>query len=285
MKGWGLHSGLWSWNWTVPEAEATVVAIRDSGLSFDSIEVLTLNPAAIDVAHSRRLLEGLGVPVICTLGLPADCAASSHPDRAADFLCTALETVRGMGAIALTGLTYGPLGERTGRPPSETELDNVARSYRIAAEKARALGMSIGIEVVNRYESHLVNTAAQAAAIIERVGADNIFIHLDTYHLCIEEQSPAQAVQDAGAFLRYIHLSESTRGMPGAGCCDFDALFAALKASGFNGGLVPEAFCELPDEIAAALALWRPTGATPERMVTAGIPWLRQRARAAGLPV
>ena len=80
-------------------------------------------------------------------------------------------------------------------------------------------GIELGVEAVNRYENHLINTGWQAVDMIERVGADNIFVHLDTYHMNIEEKGAANGILDAREHLKYIHLSESDRGTPGYGNC------------------------------------------------------------------
>ena len=98
------------------------------------------------------------------------------------------------GALALTGVTYGGIGERSGLPPTAKELDNVARVIEAAARIAKGHGLLFGIEPVNRYETHLINTATQGVAMIERVGVDNLFLHLDTYHMNIEEKGQANGI-------------------------------------------------------------------------------------------
>src|SRR5690606_42078612 len=96
----------------------------------------------------------------------------SVPTRRSSDLAAAL------GAEALSGVTYGGIGQRTGVPPTEAEYDNVARTLEAAAAHAKRAGLGFGIEPVNRYENHLINTTAQAKWMIEKVGSDNIFIHL-----------------------------------------------------------------------------------------------------------
>jgi sugar phosphate isomerase/epimerase len=88
---------------------------------------------------------------------------------------------------------------------------------------------------VNRYENHLINTGAQAKWMIEKVGADNIFIHLDTYHMNIEEKGAGNGILDAREHLRYIHLSESDRGTPGEGTCDWDEVYADARRHRLQG--------------------------------------------------
>ena len=94
--------------------------------------------------------------------------------------------------------------------------------------------MTLGLEPCNRYETHLVNTAEQAVRLIERIGEPNVMIHLDTYHMNIEEKGFAHGIRSAGEHLRYIHLSESDRGVPGTGTVDWDATFAALAETGLR---------------------------------------------------
>ncbi len=104
-------------------------------------------------------------------------------------------------------------------PPTDAELDNVTRTLSAAAAHAKSLGLLFGIEPVNRYETHLLNTGWQAVDMIKRIGAENMFVHLDTYHMNIEEKGAAQAILDAQEYLRYIHLSEIRPWHPGYGNC------------------------------------------------------------------
>ncbi len=160
----------------------------------------------------------------------------------------------------------------------QAELDNVARALEAAAKHARAAGIAFGIEPVNRYETHLINTAAQGVAMIEKVGQE-IFLHLDTYHMNIEEKGAGNGILDGREHLRYIHLSESDRGTPGAGTCDWDETFATLAAIGFDGGLAMESFINMPPEIAHGLSVWRPVATGEAEVMGNGLPFLRNKAR------
>jgi D-psicose/D-tagatose/L-ribulose 3-epimerase len=119
--------------------------------------------------------------------------------------------------------------------------------------------------------------------MIERVGAPNLFAHLDTYHMNIEEKGAANGVLACAKHLKYIHLSESDRGVPGAGTCDWDEIFAALAATGFDGDMAMESFINLPPQIASALSVWRPVADGPEEVLRDGLPFLRNKARQYGL--
>jgi len=272
---------MWTMTWDAAGAERAIAAAVDYKLDF--IEIALASPASVDATHSRKQLERAGMPAVCSLGLPEGLRASSNPEGALGFLRLALDQCAAIGALALTGVTYGGIGERTGQPPTEGERDNIARVLTDAAAHARRLGVALGIEPVNRYENHILNTGKHAVEMIERVGADNIFVHLDTYHMNIEERGLALGILDAAAHLRYIHLSESDRGTPGSGNVRWDEIFGALKAVDFKGGLAMESFIDMPPELAYGLAVWRPVAESRDVVMGEGLPFLRNKARQYGL--
>ncbi|MBO6723860.1 MAG: sugar phosphate isomerase/epimerase [Roseitalea sp.] len=281
MRGFGVHTSMWTMSWDRPGCELAVQKASDYGMDF--LEIALLDPPGVDATHSLKVLEAAGMPAVCSLGLPEECWASRHPDMAIDFLTVALDKTAAMGCQALSGVVYGGIGERSGEPPTERELDNVARALEAAARHAKSLGLLLGIEPVNRYETHLINTGWQGVQMIERIGADNMFVHLDTYHMHIEEKGIAQGILDAREHLRYIHLSESDRGTPGAGNIAWDEVFAALRAIGFDGGLAMESFINMPPEIANGLSVWRPVASGEAEVMENGLPFLRNKARQYGL--
>ena len=276
MRGFGVHTSMWTMHWDRAGAERTIPAAAAYGMYF--IEIALLNTAIVDAPHTRALLEKHGLRAVCSLGLPERAWASRDPDAAIAHLTDAIDKAAELGAEALSGVTYGGIGERTGVPPTQAEYDNLARVLTAAARHAKARGLLLGIEPVNRYETHLLNTGGQAREMIERVGADNLFIHLDTYHMNIEEKGAANGILDAREHLRYIHLSESDRGTPGEGTCDWDEIFAALAAIGFRGGLAMESFINMMPEIAYGLAVWRPVANSFEEVMDKGLPFLRNKA-------
>jgi len=276
MQGFGVHTSMWTMNWDRAGAEAAVAAAVEYRMDF--IEIPMLNVAGVDAPHTRALLDKSGLRAVCSLGLPEPVWASVNPDGAIAHLKGAIDKTAELGGDALSGVTFGGIGERTGHPPTEKELDNVARALDAASRYAREQGLLFGIEPVNRYENHLINTGWQAVDMIERIGADNIFIHLDTYHMNIEEKGAGNGILDAREHLRYIHLSESDRGTPGAGTCDWDEIFSTLAAVGFKGGLAMESFINMPPEIGYGLSVWRPVAKDFKEVMDNGLPFLRNKA-------
>ena len=281
MKGFGVHTSLWALNWTNESADHAVGEATRYGLDF--IEIALLDPPSVDAAHTRKLLEGAGLSAVCSLALPESAWASVRPDQAIEFLKIAIDKTAQIGALALSGVTYGGIGERTGRPPTQLEKDNVARVLQAAAKHARDRGIELGVEPINRYENHLINTGWQAVEMIERVGADNVFIHLDTYHMNIEEKGAGNGILAARNYLKYIHMSESDRGVPGAGTCDWDEVCSTLAAIGFKGGMAMESFINLPPQVAYGLSVWRPVAESAEEVMRDGLPFLRNKVRQYGL--
>lgn len=281
MQGFGVHTSMWTMSWDKEGCEHAVAKAQSYNMDF--LEIALLDPPSVDADHSRKTLEAAGMRAVCSLGLPEAVWASRNPDGAITFLKMALDKTAAIGAEALSGVVYGGIGERTGVPPTDTELDNVTRTLSAAAAYAKSLGLLFGIEPVNRYETHLLNTGWQAVDMIKRIGAENMFVHLDTYHMNIEEKGAAQAILDAQEHLRYIHLSESDRGTPGMGTVDWDEIFVALRAINFSGGLAMESFVNMPPEIAFGLSVWRPVASGEAEVMEKGLPFLRNKAEQYGL--
>lgn len=283
MIRFGMHSSLWTANWTREAAELLIPEAAKYGLQV--IEMALLAPETIDVDHSVALFKEHGVAPTGSLCLAMEDNAALHPERAEPFLQRALETAHALSCNFLGGVTYSTLGWRSGLPRTEEELANIAKALTPIARRAGEYGMLLGIEPCNRYETHLLNTAAQSVEMIDRIGEPNVTIHLDTYHMNIEEKGIGHGIIEAGKHCRYIHLSESDRGVPGTGTIDWDETFRALAASGFDGDLVMESFVTLPPEIAAALSVWRPVARDRFEVLDIGVPYLKSLARLHGLTV
>jgi D-psicose/D-tagatose/L-ribulose 3-epimerase len=267
---------MWSLKWDHENARRSIAAAADYGQDF--IEIPLIDIPSVDAKHTRALLEKYRLRAVCSLVLPEPAWASVRPDAAIDHLNAALDKAADMGAEALTGVTYGGTNERTGFPPTQGEYDNVTRALSRAAGHAKTLGLQFGIETVNRYENHLLNSAEQAVALVERIGADNVFIHLDTFHMNMEEKGIANGIIAARNHLKYMHMSESDRGTPGCGNVAWDEVFSALAAIGFMGVLTLESFAAMPREMAGAISTWRPVAPSADEVLDKGLAFLRDKA-------
>ncbi|ANY83426.1 D-tagatose 3-epimerase (plasmid) [Microvirga ossetica] len=281
VSGFGVHTAMWAMEWNREAAEFAIPEAVKHEIDF--LEITMLDPEGVDAEHTRNLLERHEVECVCSLGLPLDKLPTNNPEGALDFLRMALDKSHAIGAKAMSGVIYGAIGQRTGVAPTEAEKNATARVVQEAAAYAKSLGMDYGLEAVNRYENHILNTAEQAVEMVERVGASNVFVHLDTYHMNIEEKGIANGILRAREHLKYIHLSASDRGTPGADTVAWDEVFAALAAIGFKGGMAMESFITVPPQIASALSVWRPVAPAREEVLGQGLPFLRNKAKQYGL--
>lgn len=281
MIRFGMHSCLWTSSWTREAADAILPEAARYGL--EVVEVPVLTPETIDVEHSVKLSKQTGVALTASLCLPNQDTAALFPERGERFLMKALDCAHALGSNVLSGVTYSALGWKSGKPPTEEEYNNVAKALKPVARKAQQYGMKLGLEPCNRYETHLINTAKQCKMMLERIGEPNVIIHLDTYHVNIEEKGFDTAFLDAGKNCTYVHLSESDRGVPGTGNVNFADCFKGMARTGFQGDLVVESFIALPPEIAAALCVWRPVAKDRFEVLERGLPYLRSLAKVYGL--
>ena len=281
MTSMGAHAAVWTSRWSSGGAERAIGGAAAAGLDF--VEVPLGDPKEVDVALTRGLLDRYEVGATCSVGLPEDAHAPVAPDRAVAFLEKAVEVTAALGSEVLTGEVYTHLGTFTGMPPEKHELVAVAGVLKRAARLADALGVSIGVQPVNRFENYLVNTARGADELIDRVGEPNVFAHLDTFHMNIEEKGFRDPILRLGDRLRYVHLSESDRGTPGTGNVRWDELFAAFSETGFDGRLVLESFVHPDPEMTRLAALWRDVAEDPEEPLREGLRFLRNKAKEHGL--
>jgi D-psicose/D-tagatose/L-ribulose 3-epimerase len=237
-----------------------------------------LHPESLDVSGTRELLDRYEIGCTCSLGLPKAAHLPFAPQKAEAFLKGAVDVTAALEAPALSGAIYTHLGTLTGKPPKEDELAEIERTLKSVARYAAQKDISLGVEAVNRYETYLINLASQALAMVERIDEPNVFVHLDTYHMNIEEKGFYDPIVAAGQRMHYIHLSESDRGTPGTANVHWDEVFRALKAIGYEGYLVMESFAAINEDLAGATALWRDVVGDPQALVRDGLGFLRDKA-------
>jgi D-psicose/D-tagatose/L-ribulose 3-epimerase len=232
----------------------------------------------MDVEGTRKLLDQHGIGCTCSLGLPKEAHLPFDPEKAEEFLKGAVDVSADLGSNALSGAIYTNLGTLTGEPPSDEEVETVVRVLKRVAHYAADRDLQLGIEPVNRYESYLINLAEQVGDILNRIDEPNVFAHLDTYHMNIEEKGFYEPIVGLGDKLKYIHLSESDRGTPGTGNVHWDEVFRGLHDIGYDGHLVMESFAAINKDIAGATAIWRDVVGDPEALIRDGLSFLREKA-------
>lgn len=281
MVRFGAHAFIWAGDWTPDSAARVVAGAAETGLDF--VEIPLLQPQSMDVPATRELLAKYAMGCTCSLGLPQTAHLPFAPEAAEEFLKQAVDVSAGLGSEVLSGAIYTNLGTLTGKPPDEQELEMVARTLKRVARYAALRGVRLGIEPVNRYESYLLNLAAQVDDVLDQIDEPNVFAHLDTYHMNIEEKGFYEPVVALGPRLQYIHLSESDRGTPGTGNVHWDEVFRGLRDIGYEHHLVMESFAAINEDIAGATAIWRDVVEDPQALVSDGLSFLRHKAAEYGV--
>ena len=218
--------------------------------------------ASFDVDMTRRELEKSGIGITMSFGLDeARDISSGDPERmraGEAHLRDAVSLARDVGATHVCGILYSAF-TKYARPATPDGIAGSIDVVRRVAEQAAESGITLGMEVVNRYETNLLNTAAQAVDFCERVGAPNVKVHLDCYHMNIEEADPAAAIVATGDRIGYFHTGDSNRGYLGGGSVDFGRVFRALVATGYDGPIVFESFSSavVGQPLEGILGIWR----------------------------
>ena len=256
----GIHSFVWSASSAQSELERTLANTREAG--FDLIEFSYLNPADVDIGGLAKRIADLGLGVAISIGLPGDGDISSADKavaaRGVEILNQTIVLTRDLGGRKVAGILSAGHGLQI-EAPTRDQWNRSTAALAKVAETAKAAGVTLNLEIVNRFESNLLNTAAQGLAFIEDTGSDNIFLHLDTFHMNIEEADVGLAIRHAAGKIGYVHIGESHRGFLGTGNIDFAAIFDALTAIGYADDLSFESFSsEIVDEnLSKKTAIWR----------------------------
>jgi D-psicose/D-tagatose/L-ribulose 3-epimerase len=256
----GVHALVWVGDNTGP-AVADAVR-RTAAAGYDLLEFALHDLANLDTAATRALLVEHGLAAACSRGLTHDADVSSTDpavvERGAALLRASLAATHAIGATVLTGALYSAFGKAAG-PLDPVGRGNVVGVLRELAAEAAPLGVTLGLEICNRYETNVVNTARDALALADDIGADNVLIHLDTYHMNIEESDLATPVREVGQRLGYVHVGENHRGYLGSGHIDFPAFFGALAGIDYRGPVTFESFSSavLAPGLSNDLAIWR----------------------------
>jgi D-psicose/D-tagatose/L-ribulose 3-epimerase len=276
----GMNLLLWTGH-VSDEHLPVIEALKATG--FDGVEVPVFDPS--DVSHYRRLggqLDDLGLERTAVALIPDEAHSPISADAAArqggiDHLRRVIDCCAALGAQALVGPWYQPLGVFSGDGPTNEELARCADVHRAVASHARDAGLICALEPLNRFECYLLNTCEQTSAYLDRLAEPGFGILYDTFHANIEEKDPVAAFRTAWAkgHVNHVHISENDRGTPGRGHAKIRETIAALKGVGYDGWLTIEAFGKALPELAAATRVWRDFFASPEEVYTLGHRYIR----------
>jgi sugar phosphate isomerase/epimerase len=229
--------------WTLQAASTSDAISRVAAAGYPAIEIAAVPELDIRAARERLDASGLTVSSMCWIGLgypERDCAHESERVRhkAADYLRICLDQAHALGARTLVLVpTFRTEPEPSGR---EAELDRAAQTIGSAIEGMAGDEVVIALEALNRYETHLLRTLADADELRRRIDSPNVQLMADVFHMNIEEDSMAASLRAHAAHIVHVHLADSQRREPGSGHLDFAAVFEALADNAYSGALAME---------------------------------------------
>ena len=178
-------------------------------------------------------------------------------------------------------LFIGPHYSAVGRSQMESEEDKkqqwalVVKNLQELCQYAEKKGVYIAVEPLNRFETDFLNICADAKRLVNDVGSPMLKIHLDTFHMNIEEKSSMMAILDAGKLLYHFHASENDRGAPGTGAVDWKGVKDALVKIHYERYVVIESFTPDVEIIARAASIYRETEKNSLALATKGLAFLK----------
>ena len=249
---------------------------------FDTVELPIEDPDHITPSKVKAALDKNGL--VC-----GSICACMGPDR----------DLRGTAAAQKTGLAYmkrlldqmveldcpsliGPVYSSVGRadavpdPEKKKQWATAVKNLKQLCQYAEKRGRTICLEPLNRFETDFINTVDQALKMVKDVGSPALKLHLDTFHMNIEEKDQAKAIRKAGKLLGHFHACGSDRGTPGNDHINWPPIVAALKSIRYNGDVVIESFTTDVKVIAKAAAIWRRMEPTRDEIAVKGVKFLRK---------
>jgi len=245
------------------------------------IELAIVEPSAVTVSKLLAALEAadLARPIVCGAFPPGRDLRGSSEEVAATV--TYLNALIDLAVQLGSKIVCGPFYSATGRGGAHTaeareeQLEQIATALKPVCSKAEAAGIVLAMEPLNRFETDCVNTLEQAVDLIDRVGSAALKIHIDTFHMNIEEEDSAAAILKHGRHIAHVHASASHRGLLGHDQVDWKGVLSALHSIGYSGDIVIESFSAGNEVIARAAAIWRPLYDSPETLAVEGLQFLR----------
>lgn len=278
----GIHAYAWCSQWSNDTLDL-IDRVSDLGLDFIEIPLMCLD--TFDAGAIKQRLDEVGLGAVTSTVLMGDTDITSddpdHRAKGVQYLKDCVEATAAIGGTSFSGVIYSQHPGELPKRPEAMHLERSADGLRPAAKLAGDLGVLVGIEPVNRYETYLINTCEQAKQLKALIDEPAMRIHLDTYHMNIEEKSFYDATMLAGEDLIHYHICENDRGIPGTGQVDWDGIFRALKELDYQGNAALESFVDNTDNMNTWV--WRQLAPDGDTLLREGVEFIRAKQVEYGL--
>ena len=281
-----MRFGINSFLFTSPFTnESTKLFKKFKQWGFDSVEIPVEDPSHINPALVKRELDkhGLVCGSICAcMGPERDLRGTPEQQQTGlDYMKTLLDQMVVLDCPSLIGPVYSAVGRADAVPADEYKMQwaDVVKNLKTLCKHAEARGRQVCLEPLNRFETDFINTCDQALKMIKAVGSPALKLHLDTFHMNIEQKNQGDAIRKAGKLLGHFHACGSDRGTPGGDHIDWKNIAKALKAIGYKGDVVIESFTTDVKVIARAAAIWRRIEPTRDEIAVNGLKFLKRNLK------
>jgi D-psicose/D-tagatose/L-ribulose 3-epimerase len=278
-----MKFGVNTFVWVSP---CTTSAVKDLApkvkeLGFDILELSVENPELIDVKQIRTELEkNQLMPIVCGAFGPDRNLCSSNPlfvENARTYIRWLIDAAYELGSPVVCGPMYSAVGkdhieDDTAR---KAEWDRAVSGIRELAQYASSKDVKLALETLNRFETDMLNIVSQGLEFIKQTGMDNVGLHLDTFHMHLEEKNSGDAIRLANQKIYHFHACENDRGVPGTGQVHWHEVAKALKDVGYDGPVVIESFTSQVKEIARAVCIWREIAPSQDAIASQGLSFLK----------
>ncbi|MFC3881225.1 sugar phosphate isomerase/epimerase family protein [Algoriphagus namhaensis] len=274
-----------TWLWTSPFDRDTVSLFpKIKSFGYDAVEIPVEDPSLIDIDLVKKALaENELEPVICgAFGTSRDLTHDdpSYHQTCFEYLDSCFEIASELGATFVAGPMYSAVGKARLVSPEQrkVEWDRAVINLRKVCRRARVFGLEIAIETLNRFETDLINTAAELRQLIQDINEAEAKAILDGFHLSIEEPNIEEAIKCVGDKLIHVQVSENYRGTPGTGQTDWNAWRRGLEAVNYKGFVSIESFTPNVKELAGAVCIWKPLAKSQDSFAQEGLKFLKKWA-------
>ncbi|RFC76971.1 sugar phosphate isomerase/epimerase family protein [Streptomyces sp. AcE210] len=279
---WELGANPWIWHSPVTGRALADTLPRLAAWGFDCVELPMESAGDWDPGDAAKLLDATGLAPAAVIAVMPHGRELVDADAATvratqDYLRHCVDTAHAIASPVVAGPLYASVGRtwRMDGAAREAAYDELRTHLAPLVEHARAAGVRLAVEPLNRYETSLLNTVAQSLAALDGLPHDGIGVALDTYHQNIEEHSLPAAVRAAGDRIAHVQVCANDRGTPGADHLDWSGFLDALRETDYRGPLCIESFTAHNDAIAVAASVWRPLADSQDALATDGLRFLR----------
>lgn len=277
-----MNIGISTFVWVSPFSTKSFDLLRKAkAIGYDVIEIAVEHRDLIDWAELKKCCLDLNLKITVSgaFGMDRD-ISNERPEIRANglsYIIDCLEIANELESPVFGGPLYAAVGKT--RLVSEAEklqerqwcVDNLHQAVR----RAEALGVTLALEPLNRFETDMINTVDQAISLVDEVGHHRLKILLDTFHSNIEEKDIPASIVKLGDRLVHIQANENDRGTPGTGHLDWIGIREALQTIGYQGSLVIETFGAPSKELARAASIWRPLANSADELAEEGFAFLK----------